>query len=157
MGEYLVHWTTELGRHDHEPQALVVSAIGSVALTGDSQGFAKIWDLSSQRLAQTVETGHLRLTELALSEDGNRFAVVTGSHVERKDGMQPDDATRSRDTDERLSLVTEGPGSWVHIRDVGSAREVARFRASGYPAAVALSADGRLLVSSGDEVIDLWS
>ncbi|MEW8508368.1 MAG: AAA family ATPase [Candidatus Thiodiazotropha sp.] len=142
----------ELGRHGHELQSLIVAQTDLFAATGDDKGFAKIWDLSGKRSPLTLETGKLQLTELTFSKDGGRLAVALGRHV--RDAQET--AAASRDVNTYVRLVTEDSLSWAYVYDVGIEREVGRMRLSGHPAAIALSEDGRLLVTASEDVVELW-
>jgi WD40 repeat protein len=128
------------GPHTDQVNAVAVTPDGRWAVSGSRDKTIKVWDIESSKLVVT-HTGPAReVNSVTVTPDGKRILFGTrGEYV--KQGLQV------AEIDSKVTL-------W----DLHSGKEIASFRHDGGVSAVAMTPDGRRVVSgSGHGSVKVWN
>ncbi|MFI1170113.1 nSTAND1 domain-containing NTPase [Streptomyces melanogenes] len=154
--------------HTDEPEALAVSSDGHTIATSSSDGTVRLWDVTQSQDTYTLLTNNLGpVHALAMSPDGQTLATAdtalrlwntASGHLRRPPTPAPGlrTAVFGFGPDGRTLIVsTQGA---VQLRDVASGTVRATVGGPGeLLGGLALSPDGRLLATTGDDrKVHLW-
>jgi WD40 repeat protein len=153
--------------HDDAVCSVALAADGRHMVSASADGTARVWDTETgeQRVVFRGHRGPVRC--VALSPDG-QLAVTGGPDGFRvwdpASGQEYRAAAESQGSIRSLALpadgrrlLTGGEDGTVRLWDIGTGRELRRFRGHAGPVAVALSADGRFALSGGEDgTVRLW-
>ena len=119
--------------HTSAVSALAFSSDGKFALSGSNDGTMKLWDVAAGKEMRTFIGDGKGVEAVAFSPDG-RFAVSAPSSLTAGSAAPP--------------LSPGEPALW----DLATGKQLRRFTGhTGAVNSIAISADGRFLVSGGDE------
>lgn len=127
------------GAHTDQVNAVAVTPDGRYAVSGSKDKSIKVWDISSGELVAT-HTSQREVLSVTVTADGGRILFGTsGEYVSR--GLQ----------------VAE-INSKARLLDLHSGEEITSFRHDGGVHAVAITPDGRRIVSgSGNGEVKVWN
>jgi RNA polymerase sigma factor (sigma-70 family) len=160
-------------------EALSLSADGKRLATGGDDGIVRLWELDTGKPIRQIDaTGaFVRGFGVALSPDGKTLATpsrpkggagpeqislwdaATGKELRRME--RPPDPAYSRlafSPDGKTLAAGEWDGGKVHVWDAGTGKEIKTLQGhTGTVTAIAFSADGKRLVTGGDDkAVHLW-
>jgi WD40 repeat protein len=150
------------------PEAAALSPSGSLAATGDYDGFVRLWRADTGALVEQLRPpGPLSpVKAVAFSRDGSRLVAATGPHAVIWDLGRTRPRVLQSGAKDVWASAFDAHGQRVvtggvdHIARVWSLRGAAEVELSGHEGAVtgaAFSPDGKLVVTaSEDESARIW-
>jgi WD40 repeat protein/serine/threonine protein kinase len=143
--------------------SVAITSDANVALTGGSDGTAKLWDLTSGHCLRTLtcdqESTRRQLpanVAVALTADG-RVALVAGNVTVRLYELSSQRSPRTFDSSGALALTPDGHRAVVgnRVLDLPSGRWRRTLAQEGVVNSVALTPDGYFALTGGDYEVDI--
>jgi WD40 repeat protein len=171
----VVAWDVATGQHQADlPESAWVDAVafapdGSLLATGGEDSLIRLWDLSGQRLLQTLQGHRSAISALAFSGDGRFLAsagegktiriwdVARGTEVGRLEGHHDRIPALAWHPDGKR-LFSAGWDTSVRVWDVARGEPIILLNSHAAQVhALAVSPDGRLLASTDSaNAVHLW-
>jgi WD40 repeat protein len=149
-----------LGGH-REVSDAALSPDGTRAVTvGYDHRRARVWDVPGRRVLGTLGNPRTHFDSVAFSPDGRRLVVTAGRRLQLWDAdrrtllrsVQARDAGEARFTPDGTAILTTGGNT--RLWDARTLRLRATFGVQAQNPA--LSGDGRLVLTTTDDAVDVW-